>query len=93
MHAGIILTGGGAKLPKIVELAKKELKLPVKIGLPQNLESPEKDPSFSTACGLVLMAKEGGWGGTRVEDEERRHANPKQGVGGILKKVLKTFIP
>jgi cell division protein FtsA len=34
LPAGAILTGGGAKLPGIVELAKKQLRLPVIIGLP-----------------------------------------------------------
>jgi cell division protein FtsA len=34
LPAGAILTGGGAKLPGVVELAKKQLRLPVMIGLP-----------------------------------------------------------
>jgi len=31
LPAGVVLTGGGAKLPKIIDLAKKELKLPARI--------------------------------------------------------------
>jgi len=34
LPAGAILTGGGAKLPGVVELAKKHLRLPVAIGSP-----------------------------------------------------------
>ena len=89
LPAGIVLTGGGAKLPRIVELAKKELKLPVRIGFPQNLVGSEKDPSFSTCFGLVLMAQERGTSSGEVGG----HLGPKEGLGKIFKKVFKTFIP
>jgi len=35
LPAGAVITGGGAKLPGLVDLAKQELKLPVQIGLPE----------------------------------------------------------
>lgn len=63
LPAGVVLTGGGAKLPKMVELAKKELKLPCRIGKPQRFLSLETDPAFSTVCGLVLE-------GMEIEGEE-----------------------
>jgi len=87
LPAGIVLTGGGAKLPGIIELAKKELKLPARIGVPQSLEGLERDPSFSTVCGLVLIAKEG------TEDEERRPLTLKEGAMAKFRKAFKTFIP
>lgn len=85
LPAGIVLTGGGAKLPKIVDFAKKELKLHCRLGLPKGFSPEIEDPSWSTVCGLVLEgAKMFG-----VEDSSS--------VGkGILKKVkglLKIFIP
>jgi cell division protein FtsA len=61
LPAGAILTGAGAKLPGAVELAKKELRLPVQIGFPANIATiidRVDDPSFSTAIGLVLWANE-----------------------------------
>ncbi|MFH1643451.1 MAG: cell division protein FtsA [Patescibacteria group bacterium] len=54
LPAGIILTGGGAKIPGILELAKKEFKLHCKIGKPKSFIGVDKDPSLSTICGLVL---------------------------------------
>lgn len=60
LPAGVVLTGGGAKLPGVVDFAKKQLRLPVTLGAPQNLNTiidRVSDPSFATACGLVL------WGG------------------------------
>lgn len=58
LPAGIVLTGGGAKIPKIVDLAKKEFKLPCRIGKPLGFSGQADDPTFATACGLVLKATE-----------------------------------
>lgn len=88
LPAGIVLTGGGAKLSKIIELAKKELKLPARIGLPQNQEweGIDKDPAFSTVCGLVLAGYEVGGPGPI-------HRVPSPGIWERIKKVLEIFIP
>jgi len=85
LPAGVVLTGGGAKLSKIVEFAKKELKLPVKIGVPQNLEGIERDSSLSTVCGLVLAGQEMS-GGSFI-------SSGRTGLMSHLKKMLKVFIP
>jgi len=61
LPAGAILTGGGAKIDGLAELAKKELRLPVQIGFPTNIVTiidRVDDPSYSTAVGLVLWANE-----------------------------------
>jgi cell division protein FtsA len=61
LPAGAILTGAGAKLPGVLELAKKHLKLPVQIGAPTNVTTiidRVDDPSFATAVGLVVWASE-----------------------------------
>ncbi len=59
LPAGIVLIGGGAKLPGIVDLAKKIIKLPVQIGYPtgiKNLNELADDPAWSVVSGLALMA-------------------------------------
>lgn len=56
LPAGVVLLGGGAKLPGIVELAKKSLKLPAQIGFPQEVDGLVdhiEDPSYATAVGLI----------------------------------------
>jgi cell division protein FtsA len=61
LPAGIILTGGGAKLMGIVELAKDIVRLPVQIGHPQPLGGildRVDDPEFATAVGLVRWSHE-----------------------------------
>jgi cell division protein FtsA len=61
LPAGAVITGGGAKLPGVVELAKNILRLPAQVGYPQPLGGildKVDDPEFSTALGLVLWAKD-----------------------------------
>jgi len=57
LPAGVVLTGGGAKLDGIVEAAKSCLRLPAALGTPIGVTSVVErvnDPSMSTAIGLVL---------------------------------------
>lgn len=54
LPGGVVLTGGGAKLPKIKELAKQQLKLPCQIGVPKGILGLEEDPSLATVVGLVM---------------------------------------
>ncbi len=60
LPAGLVLTGGGAKLPLVVDLAKEVFKLPVFLGLPTERNFPIdklNDPQFTTALGLVIWAE------------------------------------
>jgi len=56
LPGGIVLTGGGSKLPKIKELAKDHLKLPCKVAAPKNIVGLEEDPALSTVVGLVMSS-------------------------------------
>lgn len=61
LPAGVVLTGGGAKLPQIVDFAKESLGLPAQVGFPVRLGGildKVDDPSFATAVGLILWQKE-----------------------------------
>lgn len=56
LPAGAVITGGGAKLPKIVEVAKQTLRLPASLGYPLDITSAVdevNDLSYTTAIGLV----------------------------------------
>ncbi|HEV2493473.1 MAG TPA: cell division protein FtsA [Terriglobia bacterium] len=53
---GIVLSGGGAKLGGFARLAEQTLRLPVRLGVPTNLEKMGEllpDPAFSTVAGLA----------------------------------------
>ena len=54
LPGGVVLTGGGVKLPKIKELVKEELKLPCHIGIPKGILGIQEDPALATVAGLVL---------------------------------------
>ncbi len=86
LPAGVVLTGGGSKLPKIVELAKKELKLPCRLGKPQGFLDFEKDPSLATVCGLVLE-------GADLETERSPSILRRTNLLSKLKRIFKIFIP
>ncbi len=84
LPGGIVLVGGGAKLPGIVELAKKEFNLPCRIGYPKNVPGMEKDCSFSTVCGLIM---------DDTEESTEGEVSSKEGIGKKIMKVFKDFIP
>jgi cell division protein FtsA len=55
----VVLTGGAAKVPGLVDMAREKLKLPVQIGIPQGFEGltdKVEDTSYSTALGLLIWA-------------------------------------
>lgn len=84
LPAGIVLTGGGSKISKIKELAKRELKLPCKIGKPKGFIGLEKDSSLATVCGLVLDGE---------ENEGDRSFSDSGGILSKIKGFFRIFIP
>jgi len=87
LPGGIVLTGGGANLPKIVELAKKELKLPCRIGKPSDFSGLDDGPAFATVCGLILRSAELEDGSWLQENKSLSEAGEK------IKKIFKIFMP
>jgi cell division protein FtsA len=74
LPAGIILTGGGAQAPGIVELAREVFALPVRVGIPgeglTGLVDSVETPRMAVPVGLLLYgAKQvtatGGFGAGR----------------------------
>jgi cell division protein FtsA len=60
LPAGVVLTGGGAKMHGVVEAAKKYLRLPVTIGTAIGVTSVVErvnDPAMTAAIGLVLWGR------------------------------------
>jgi len=87
LPGGIVLTGGGSKIPKIRDLAKKEFRLPCRLGFPKEFSSFQNDPRFSLVCGLVLI-------GNDIESESQSLAKGFwKKIGNKIKKFFKIFIP
>ena len=102
LPSGIVLTGGGAKLPGMPEVAKRVLRLPCSMGqctISSSLPEVVQDCAFSTAIGLVLWSFEN----ERREDRGVGMHGVKAGlgksgqfvgkIGAPLKKIFKSFIP
>lgn len=92
LPAGVVLTGGGAKLPRIADLAKDELKLPSKIGHPQDLTGVVEnldDPAYATAVGLIQ------WGIKHLSEKGFKATTSFSisDTAGRIKKWLKNFLP
>ena len=81
-----MLFRSGAMLPKIVELAKKEMRLPVRIGFPEGIIGLDGDPTLSTVAGLVLE-------GADLENSGGMIPIFHNGFGAKVKKVLNFFNP
>jgi cell division protein FtsA len=97
LAAGVVLVGGGSKLPGMVDFTKKYLKLPAKIGYPINLEYDKEtnekfidlidDPSFAVVSGLLC------WGLNNTIVSKKISLPEKSPILQKLKKFIKIFLP
>jgi cell division protein FtsA len=96
LPAGVVLTGGGAKLAGFTEVAKRVLRLPATVGYPSGVSSitdKASDAAFAPAVGLVL------WGSQVESVGADRGGNIMNKLGGIgvvgkgVKKLFKSLIP
>ena len=61
LPAGVVITGGGAQLPGVCEVAKKRFRLPASLGHPLNIHTAidkVNSMEFTTAVGLAFWGKE-----------------------------------
>jgi len=66
--AGIVLTGGSAKMEGAIELAEEIFHVPVRLGMPtgvKGLADVITNPIYSTGVGLLLYARENALPGNR----------------------------
>src|SRR5579885_1694121 len=86
--AGIVLTGGAAKMEGVVELAEEVFHLPVRVGAPQHvtgLADVVSNPIHATGVGLLLY-------GSRQDNARSPIAAPGiGGVGSAWERVLHWF--
>ncbi|HEY8551735.1 MAG TPA: cell division FtsA domain-containing protein, partial [Vicinamibacterales bacterium] len=79
LNSGLVLTGGGAMLEGMAEIAEQIFDLPVRRGYPTGaggLMDHVNSPEFATAVGLVMYA-------------HRHYAQqPRAGAGGPLSRAL-----
>jgi cell division protein FtsA len=59
--AGVVLTGGSARMEGAIELAEEVFHLPVRLGLPQQVQGLAdvvRNPIYATGVGLLLYARD-----------------------------------
>ncbi len=93
LPAGVVLTGGGAKLEGISEMVKDVLRLPSQIGKPEveltGVVDNISDPVYATSAGLMVWGIESG-----NSASSRKISNPE--IGNVIDKVkniFKHFLP
>jgi len=87
LPGGMIITGGGAQLDGLVELASDVMNLPARVGQPNNLGGVNdalQKPAFATAAGLVLF------GGKRISSAQAA-SSKERFFGGFLSHVKHLF--
>ena len=102
LPAGVVLTGGTAKLLGVVDLAKVTLGLPAQTGFPLplgGLVDKVDDPAFATAVGLILWRldqnREGGvkLGGNWNNKILGSFSQQISGFSGKIKSLAERFLP
>lgn len=84
LAAGIVLTGGSAKIEGVIELAEEIFHMPVRLGIPQQitgLADSVKNPIYSTGVGLLLY-------GQRRQSEDRFYQRG-EAQGSVISRVKK----
>lgn len=85
LPAGLVFVGGGAQLLRLVDFAKKELKLPARMGIPRRVLVSESKPELLGVMGLIVSAAD--------SVRETPDGIFALGIWNKVKKVFKTFIP
>ncbi len=101
LPAGVILSGGGSKLPGMIDVGKRALRLPCaqgRVSVASTMPEVTEDPSMSTAVGLVLWAfererREDGRGSSVSFGGKRKGKAVFDSLKKPLGKIFKSFIP
>ena len=86
--AGIVLTGGAAKMEGVIELAEEIFHMPVSLGSPRNvagLKDIVRNPVYATGVGLLLYAKQ------REEESPSRKSRGRGSFTRIKKWLSENF--
>jgi cell division protein FtsA len=80
--SGIVLTGGGAKMEGLIELAEEIFHMPVSLGAPRNvagLKDIVRNPVFATGVGLLQ------YGLDQEKEKPSKQSDRKSGTLAKLK--------
>ncbi|HOQ99639.1 MAG TPA: cell division protein FtsA [Anaerolineae bacterium] len=93
LPAGVVLTGGTARLAGLVDLGQRVLNLPVRVGAPTDIDGLVESiegPAYSTSVGMLL------WGIHHDSEPDRGRRPGRGGSGGRHDRFLgwlREFLP
>lgn len=93
LSSGVILTGGGALLEGMVEIAEQVFDAPVRLGYPERdrfgaLIEDVQSPAWAAAAGLSLVAQRAGQAEARQASERRGNTG---GLGALVSRFRNRF--
>ncbi|MBI2611406.1 cell division protein FtsA [Candidatus Gottesmanbacteria bacterium] len=98
--AGLVICGGGALTTGIIETAKRNLAMPVRIGVPGNISGlidEIQSPLYASAVGLLLYGaqdqKDQNTSPALKNFSELTQKLPIKGVAGKIVDMVKSFLP
>ena len=87
LSSGIVITGGASLMPGMTDLAEEIFHMPVRLGLPRyvgGLAEVVKNPRYSTAVGLLLLARQ-------QMQKSPSHRGKEGGMGDVFNKMKSWF--
>lgn len=91
--SGVVLTGGGSETAGILNIAKQELQMPVRLGTAQNISGLVDEvtsPAFATSIGLVI------YGSSFQQEDVRLPLVGRVEIKGVFTKginLIKSLLP
>ncbi|HKL49682.1 MAG TPA: cell division protein FtsA, partial [Wenzhouxiangellaceae bacterium] len=85
--AGLVLTGGGARMEGVVELAEEIMHMPVRLGAPQHvsgLSEVVNNPIHATGVGLLLR-------GSKLDRPGTGRGRPRGAAGSMIERFKQWF--
>ncbi|MDX3772541.1 cell division protein FtsA [Chromatiaceae bacterium AAb-1] len=85
--AGVVLTGGTAKMEGAVEFAEDIFQMPVRLGYPMHvtgLKEYVQDPAYASVVGLLLYGKD-------MRGQQRTSAMTRDSVSNFIKRITNWF--
>jgi cell division protein FtsA len=85
--AGVVLTGGTAKMEGAVEFAEDIFQMPVRVGAPMHvtgLKEYVQDPAYASVVGLLLYGKD-------ARMQQKKNADVRDSVSSFVKRISSWF--
>ncbi|NRQ43233.1 cell division protein FtsA [Rheinheimera sp. YQF-2] len=85
--AGVVLTGGTAKMEGAVEFAEDIFQMPVRVGAPMHvtgLKEYVQDPAYASVVGLLLYGKD-------ARTQQKKNADVRDSVSSFVKRISSWF--